>query len=64
VGEFGDYPATTATDSKKLKPGQIFPLRLAEPVPALAVRVVGVPAGGDNPRQAFSSCGELQAFAE
>jgi hypothetical protein len=31
---------------------------------ALAVRVVGKPAGGDNPNQAFSSCGELEAFSE
>ena len=29
---------------------------------ACAVRVVGTPAGGDNPQQAFSSCAELQAF--
>ena len=29
-----------------------------------AVRVVGKPASGDNPQQAFSSCSELQAFSE
>jgi len=58
-----DYPATTATDNKNLKPGQTFTLRLAEPVKAAAVRVIGVPACGNNPKQAFSSCGELQAFA-
>ena len=41
-----------------------FTLRLATPVTALALRVVGTPATGDNPKQAFSSCGELQAFED
>ena len=62
VGELGDYPATTATDKQQLKPGQTFSLRLANPEKVLAVRVLGVPASGDNPQQAFSSCAELQAF--
>ena len=39
-----------------------FTCILAKPVTALAVRVIGVPAGGDNPQQAFSSCARLQAF--
>ena len=64
VGQLSDYPATTATTNKKLKPSQPFTLRLPEPVKAVAVRVIGVPACGDNPKQAFSSCAELQAFAE
>ena len=63
VGELSDYPATTATDNKKLKPGQTFTLRLTNPENVLAVRVIGVPACGNKPNQAFSSCGELQAFA-
>ena len=63
VGELSDYPATTATDNKKLKPGQTFTLRLPNPERVLAVRVIGAPACGNNPNQAFSSCGELQAFA-
>ena len=62
VGELSDYPATTATDDKKLKPGQTFTLRLPEPVKAAAVRVIGTPACGNKPTQAFSSCAELQAF--
>jgi hypothetical protein len=61
VGELADYPATTATDSKGLRPGQRFLLQLAAPVTASEVRVVGAPACGDNARQAFSSCGELTA---
>ncbi|MCX6997419.1 MAG: hypothetical protein NTV49_10115 [Kiritimatiellaeota bacterium] len=64
VGELADYPAATATDHKGLKPGQKFTLRLPAPVRAAAVRVLGTPVGGDQPQQAFSSCSELQAFAE
>jgi len=64
VGVLTDYPATTATGNADIHPGQAFTLRLAEPVSALAVRVLGVPACGDNPQQKFSSCAELQAFAQ
>ena len=64
LGTLEEYPATTAADSKGLKEGQPFSLRLAEPLPVFAVRVIGKPASGDSPRQAFSSCGGLQAFAE
>jgi hypothetical protein len=62
VGELADYPATTATENAGLKLGQAFTLKLAQPVEALAVRVMGKPASGDNPAQAFASCAELQAF--
>lgn len=64
VGELGDYPSTTDTKNGGLKPGQKFTLRLPAPIRALAVRVAGVPACGDNSKQAFSSCAELEAFAE
>lgn len=64
VGTLDDYPATTATNAKGLKEGQSFTLRLKEPIEAVAIRVIGKPACGDNPRQAFSSCAELQGFAE
>ncbi len=64
VGTLAGYPATTATDGKRLNPGQTFTLRLPEAVKAVAVRVVGVPACGDSPKQAFSSCAELQAYSE
>lgn len=64
VGTFGDYPETTASDNKGLAQGQAFTLALAQPVRIRAVRVIGRPACGDNPKQAFASCGELQAFAE
>jgi DUF1680 family protein len=64
VGELSDYPATTAASNAKLKPGQTFTLRLPAPVSVMAVRVIGVPATGDNPAQAFSSCAELQAYGD
>ena len=64
IGELTDYPATTATDHANLQPRQAFTLQLAAPVQALAVRVLGVPSCGDSPKQNFSSCVELQAFAQ
>lgn len=64
VGTLSDYPKTTATSAGGLRQGQKFTVRLAAPVQVLAVRVVGKPACGDNPAQAFASCGELEAFPE
>ncbi|HEY3322003.1 MAG TPA: beta-L-arabinofuranosidase domain-containing protein [Planctomycetota bacterium] len=64
VGELADYPATTAADAKGLQDGQIFTLKLNEAIKAVGVRITGKPASGDGPQQAFSSCAELQAFAE
>ncbi|MCU0871844.1 MAG: glycoside hydrolase family 127 protein, partial [Pirellulaceae bacterium] len=64
VAKLEDYPATTATDSRALQSGQMFLVRLPQPVTAVALRVLGKPASGDNPQQAFSSCAELQAFAQ
>ena len=64
VAELATYPATTATDKAGLKPFQTFTQRLAEPVKVVAVRVLGRPASGNNPNQAFSSCAELEAFAD
>jgi hypothetical protein len=63
VGKLDDYPATTASDSAGLKDGERFTCDLKSPMTVAAVRVVGKPASGDNPKQAFSSCAELEAFA-
>jgi hypothetical protein len=63
VGTLDSYPPTTSADPKGLKPGQVFEIKLSEPVDVAAIRVVGAPASGDNPAQAFSSCGEIEAFA-
>ncbi len=64
IGELQDYPATTATDPANLKGGELFTLKLPNPLKALAIRVLGKPACGDNPKQAFASCAELQAFKD
>ncbi len=64
VGELADYPATTATDKASLKRGQKFTLRLTSPMEVRAVRVIGKPSSGDSSKQAFSSCAELEAFAD
>lgn len=63
VGELTDYPKTTASTAR-LRDGQKFTLNLTQPVKAVAVRVIGTPAHGDNAMQAFSSCGELDAYGE
>ncbi|MFO0959386.1 MAG: glycoside hydrolase family 127 protein, partial [Isosphaeraceae bacterium] len=47
IGTLDDYPATKATENRGLKEGQAFTLRLAEPVTASAVRVIGKPSSGD-----------------
>lgn len=62
VGELKDYPATTATHPAKLQGGEQFVCLLEEPVEVFGLRVVGKPSCGDNPKQSFSSCGELQAY--
>lgn len=62
AGVLDSYPATTATDNKRLAEGQEFTFHMPKPVRVQAVRIIGVPASGDDLEQAFASCGELQAF--
>jgi uncharacterized protein len=64
VGALEDYPATTAASPAGLKEGQSFVSKLAAQVEVAAVRVIGTPASGDNPAQAFASCAELEGFAD
>jgi hypothetical protein len=67
VGELSDYPATTATSGQHDRltwSNRQFTLKLKQPATFVALRVLGVPASGDNPQQAFASCAELQAFNE
>ena len=64
AGELKDYPATTAASAGKLRGGETFICQLPAPVKVFGVRVVGKPACGNKPKQAFSSCAELQAFAK
>jgi len=64
VGELKDYPAATGKSPEEMEGSESMICTLAEPVKVWGVRVIGKPAGGDNPQQAFSSCAELQAFGE
>lgn len=61
VAVFEDYPDATGTDHKGIRPGTRFAATF-QPTSALAIRVIGKPASGDNPAQAFASCAELMAF--
>ena len=63
VGTLDAYPKTTATDPTGLTAGETFEVKFS-PVKVFAIRVLGKPASGDNTAQAFSSCAELQAFAQ
>ncbi len=61
VGALADYPATSATDAAGLKDGQAFVIELGAPRAVFGVRVIGMPASGDDARQAFASCADLEA---
>ena len=64
VGVLKGYPATTATNAAGLKGGERFVCELPAATKVFGVRVVGKSASGDNPKLAFSSCAELQAFGD
>jgi len=66
IGEFADYPQTTAKQAADLRgAGAVtrFVQSMPAPVSLVAVRVIGKPASGSEPRQAFASCAEVQAYA-
>lgn len=60
--ELKDYPKTTASNAAGIKGGDRFTCELDKPVQVFGVRIIGKPASGDNPKQNWSSCLELQAF--
>ena len=62
VGRLDDYPSTTATGHAGLKGGEQFTFVFPTKQKVVGICVSGTPAGGDNPKQAFASCAELQAF--
>ena len=64
AGDLKDYPATSGNNAGPLNEGESFSCQLSAPVKVFGVRVLGKPSFGCNPNQAFSSCGELQAFAK
>jgi len=57
-----DYPETTATNPASLTSGEQFTCKLEKPVEIAGIRVIGKPACGDDPKQAFATCAELQAY--
>ena len=66
LGELADYPATTATDPGPLAnewDSHEHGLVLEQPERFVAVRIIGRPAGGNDPPRAHVTCTELQAFA-
>jgi len=64
IADLTEYPKTTATNSEEMDGSESVSCILPKPVRAWGLRVIGKPACGDNPQQAFSSCAELQAFEE
>jgi len=61
VAELKAYPDTTATDRRGIRDGQEFSAKFPA-VGTYGIRIIGKPAHGDNPNQAFSSCAELQGL--
>ena len=67
IGELSDYPETTSAkgDDARLTWGnKQFEFRLPTPTSVVAARVIGRPASGDNPAQAFASCSELELLTQ
>jgi hypothetical protein len=60
--EFANYPATTAANPAGLRDMERIVCDLPKPVEVFGIRVIGKPAGGNNPKQNWTSCAELQAF--
>jgi hypothetical protein len=63
IAVFESYPATTAAEAGAIRPGARFTVQF-ESVEVVAIRIIGKPASGDNPAQAFASCAELAAAGE
>ena len=63
IATLDSYPNTTASGAAGLVAGETVEVKLP-PTTVVAIRIIGKPASGDNPAQAFSSCAELQAFAK
>ncbi|MEO8613858.1 MAG: beta-L-arabinofuranosidase domain-containing protein [Luteolibacter sp.] len=66
IGEFADYPATTAVDpgnDPRLSWGNNhFVIKLADSTTFVGIRVIGAPSSGNDPKQSSVTCTELQAF--
>lgn len=60
--ELKNYPATTAADPAGLRDMERIVCDLPKPVELFGLRIIGKPAFGNNPKQNWTSCAELQAF--
>jgi uncharacterized protein len=63
VGTIDGFPDTTATDAKAISDGRQFTVKFPA-IEAKGIRIIGAPACGDNPKQAFASCAELEGLLE
>jgi hypothetical protein len=61
VGELSSYPSLRADREPSIPDGRPFALEIPS-TKVYGLRISGKPACGDNPGQAFSSCGELAAY--
>lgn len=61
VGELATYSDTTATKHGKLYTGGHYSCTFSPPIAAIAVRIIGKPASGNKPEQAFTCCDGLKA---
>jgi DUF1680 family protein len=59
AGTLTDYPATTSTHPAGLVGGEKSTCQLPHAARIFGVRVIGKPASGDQPHQAFASCAEI-----
>lgn len=64
IAILNSYPNTTATGRRTLTRMDRFEVILSEAVSCVGLRIIGKPATGSSPNQAFSSCAELQGFSE
>lgn len=64
IGELAGYPATTSADKATLGWSNRFEFKLAKPATAIAVRVIGTPAGGEQPATAHASACELEWYGD
>jgi DUF1680 family protein len=62
IARLDSYPATSATDHRDLVDGKLFVVILPS-TRVVGIRVIGTPACGDNPKQSFASCAELQGLS-
>jgi uncharacterized protein len=60
--ELKNYPATTATDAAGLADMDRILCDLEKPIEVFGIRVIGKAAHGNNPKQNWTTCAELQAF--